>query len=764
MTSTADLELQHLRLALESAQLGTFEHDLASRFVRLSTRACQIYGIADCGEASLDEMLRHADPEGLVARQRALRVALEDEQHASYEVEYKLHPPQGTRWISVRGRVLFDDTPDRCDRRAVRVVGVVADVTRQKSDQLALENVSQMLNAVGESTNAFMYVKDRDSRMLYCNRAVLKAMRKSAGEVIGKSDLEFLGAGPTTEAILANDRAVIESGEPYIYSEHLEGIDRDYLSTKTPFRDGQGRVIGLAGVSLDVTELNQVREALEKSEERAAMAVEAAEIGIYEWDPLTDRGVWSDTMRAQFGLDLESVVTMETAGARIHPDDRERVGQAIVAAMDPYGGGRYDIEYRTVPVQGERWLHVLGRVQFADRAGVRTAVRFSGVTIDITRQKTLEHALRDADRRKDEFLAMLAHELRNPLAPMTYAADTLALRSDDPARVEQLAAVIARQTRHMTRLVDDLLDASRLTLGKVSLRNEPVRLLDVVTAAAESVLTPAIRAERTVNIDLASQPAWVSGDADRLTQMISNLLQNAVKFSRVGGHVGLRLEHSGHDALISVLDDGHGIAPQLLPTVFDLFVQGDNSLDRQSGGLGIGLSLVRALAELHGGSVIAHSEGLGLGARFSLRLPLVPEPEAAQTESASGASGVERILIVEDNVDAAETLQALLELQGHEVWVAHDGLTGLARALELAPSVMLVDIGLPGLNGLELARRLRAELKVQPRRLVALTGYGSPRDRADALEAGFDLHLVKPATFESLALALAEPGRTITPA
>jgi CheY-like chemotaxis protein len=359
---------------------------------------------------------------------------------------------------------------------------------------------------------------------------------------------------------------------------------------------------------------------------------------------------------------------------------------------------------------------------------------------------------------------MLAHELRNPLAPMTYAADTLALRSDDPARVEQLAAVIARQTRHMTRLVDDLLDASRLTLGKVSLRNEPVRLLDVVTAAAESVLTPAIRAERTVNIDLASQPAWVSGDADRLTQMISNLLQNAVKFSRVGGHVGLRLEHSGHDALISVLDDGHGIAPQLLPTVFDLFVQGDNSLDRQSGGLGIGLSLVRALAELHGGSVIAHSEGLGLGARFSLRLPLVPEPEAAQTESASGASGVERILIVEDNVDAAETLQALLELQGHEVWVAHDGLTGLARALELAPSVMLVDIGLPGLNGLELARRLRAELKVQPRRLVALTGYGSPRDRADALEAGFDLHLVKPATFESLALALAEPGRTITPA
>ena len=745
--------VEHLQLVLEGAALGTFDHDLASAQVLVSPYACRIYGVPVTPSLRVEELLAHIDPDDREARRAAFRAALDPAAGGVYETEYRLRGPGTPRWVSARGRVVFGAGPGG-ERVPLRMVGVVSDITAQKTQQQALEQFSAMTTAIGNSTDAFMYVKDREGRMLFCNGAVLRALGKDEGEVLGRTDREFAGPGPATDAIMEHDRQVMEQGTAQVYHETIEGLERVYFSTKTPVRNARGEVIGLAGVSLDVTELHDARRALRESEERAALAAEAAEIGIFEWDPASDRLSWSKALRDQFGLD--DVVTLEKALQRIHPQDRDRVAQAIRDAMSPAGDGRYNIEYRTVPVEGEvRWLHVLGKVQFREDGGRRMAVRFAGVSINITKRKALEHALREADRRKDEFLAMLAHELRNPLAPLLNATAALQRGDVAPDQVARVARIADRQTRHMARLIDDLLDASRLTLGKISVRKAAVSLGEVVMTAVDEALPRALRARRRVQVELDPAPLWVQGDAVRLMQLVSNLLHNAAKFTAEGGLIRLRLTRTGNEAVLVVEDDGQGITADLLPRIFELFTQGDGSLDRATGGLGIGLSLVEALARLHGGSVQAHSDGAGRGARFTVRLPLCEPPAACAPAVEPPAAAGRRILIIEDNLDAAETLKLMLELHGHEVSTAPDGPAALPAASPRPAHPQLIDIGLPGMSGFEVAQRMRTQLAGRPARLIALTGYGSPEDRRRVLEAGFDMHLVKPVSLEDLARALA---------
>jgi len=742
--------VEQLQLVLDRAQLGTFDYDLRTRQVSLSAQTCRIYGIPVRRQASLDELLDLIEPEDRPVRERALQAALAPGANGVYEVEFRLKPTQGSRWVRVRGRVVVDPAHPGTP---TRVVGIVSDVTAEKSQQESLEQVSAMLNAIGDSTDALMYAKDRQGRVLYCNAACLAALGKAREEVIGRTVQEFMPPGPETDALVENDRQVMERGQGLQFTESLQANGRSFVTSKTPFRDRQGRIVGLTGVSIDITELHRAREALRESEERAAMAAEAAEIGIYEYDPFTDQLSWSDTVRRQFGVDLGEVVSLPKAVERIHPDDRERVVAAVQKAMDPAGDGDYNIEYRTVPVQGEvRWLHVLGRVRFEERAGRRVAVRFAGVTINITQRKALEDALREADRRKDQFLAMLAHELRNPLAPLTYVGSMLERGPVPPERLSAVTDVIRRQTQHMARLVDDLLDASRITLGKISVSKEHILLQDVLQGAIASSLPSPQQSRRTLLTDIEPAPLPVDGDPVRLTQLVSNLLNNAVKFTREGGQIRVSLQRAGDEGVLVVEDDGQGIPTDLLPHVFDLFVQADNSLDRKSGGLGIGLSLVRAIAQLHGGAVCAESAGPGQGARFTVRLPLVarvhtPAPPPATVQDAFRAR---RILVVEDNPDSAETLKLMLQMWGHDVQTASDGRAGLRAASQSVPDVMLIDIGLPGMTGFELARRLREDAQLSQTRLVALTGYGSDADRLEASRAGFHFHLVKPVRPEEL--------------
>ncbi|MCA1854965.1 PAS domain-containing protein [Massilia oculi] len=376
---------------------------------------------------------------------------------------------------------------------------------------------------------------------------------------------------------------------------------------------------------------------------------------------------------------------------------------------------------------------------------------------DVTVRKRVEDDLRAANRQKDQFLAMLAHELRNPLAPITTAAQLLQRGSLDPQRARHASEIIVRQAEHMTDLVNDLLDVSRVTRGLAEIEKEDLDVASIVHGAVEQV-RPLLDARRhALRIELPPQALHVSGDRTRLVQVVSNILNNAAKYTPSGGEIALRVRSEEGEAVIAVRDNGQGIDPQVLPYIFDLFTQAERTPDRSQGGLGIGLALVKSLVALHGGRVAAHSEGVNHGSEFVVRLPLLraaPAPDAGRPQ-AQGQEGPVRVLVVDDNADAAQMLATLLEAHGHAVSVEYDGTTGLARALREQPEVMLLDIGLPDMDGHELARRLRAAPDTAGACLIALTGYGQNEDRERAREAGFDRHLVKPADLSELLHILA---------
>jgi CheY-like chemotaxis protein len=365
-----------------------------------------------------------------------------------------------------------------------------------------------------------------------------------------------------------------------------------------------------------------------------------------------------------------------------------------------------------------------------------------------------EQALRQADLRKDEFLAMLAHELRNPLAPISAAAELLRVGSLDYDSIRRTSQVIARQVGHMTGLVNDLLDVSRVTRGLVVLEREMLDIRRVLTDAVEQV-GPLIdaRGHRLV-VESTVLSAAVEGDHKRLVQVLANLLANAAKYTPSGGVIRLSLDVQGDQVALRVTDSGIGIAPDMLPHVFDLFAQAERTPDRSQGGLGLGLALVKSLAELHGGSVEAHSEGQGKGSVFTVRLPCrdaVPEqPASAQRPAVLPLSRTLRLMVVDDNVDAASMLKLLLEGSGHDVVVEHDAVAALEHAEHQRFDAFLLDIGLPRMEGRELARRLRRSDANRDAVLVAVTGYGKQCDRSSALESGFDHYFVKPVDAERL--------------
>jgi signal transduction histidine kinase/ActR/RegA family two-component response regulator len=377
--------------------------------------------------------------------------------------------------------------------------------------------------------------------------------------------------------------------------------------------------------------------------------------------------------------------------------------------------------------------------------------------------RDLLHSQAQADRRKDEFLAMLGHELRNPLAAIRNAHSVLERigSSDEPAIRQR--QVIDRQTRHLARMVDDLLDISRVTLGKITLKPQPVDLQEVAERCLRELGTAAQAERQHLALEVTTEPVEVDGDPVRLEQIVSNLLHNAIKYTPPGGRISISVGKTAGEAVIRVSDSGVGIPPEMLPRVFDLFTQVESSIPRSQGGLGLGLPLVRSLVELHGGRVAAASPGPGGGSEFIVRLPLRPQsarspseaPPARVARGNAPGPGL-RVLVIEDNRDGRESLRDLLEIWGYRVELAEDGPSGLAQALASPPDVALVDIGLPGLDGNEVARRIRATLNGNTPCLIAMTGYGQPEDKGRALAAGFDSYLVKPVDPETLARLLAE--------
>lgn len=381
---------------------------------------------------------------------------------------------------------------------------------------------------------------------------------------------------------------------------------------------------------------------------------------------------------------------------------------------------------------------------------------------EVAERRAAERALREADRRKDAFFATLAHELRNPLAPLSFAAEILSRTGETPeeqARRERALRVIERQIAHMVRLIDELLDLSRITHGKLDLRRERVSLAAVIESALETAGPLLLDRRQAFELVVPETPVLLHVDPMRLAQVLSNLLSNAAKYTEPGGRIRLEAVRDGEDVVVSVIDSGIGIRAAHLAHVFTMFGQGHRARAAVYGGLGIGLALAKSLAELHGGSLTAASEGEGKGSVFTLRLACAANDSAAPVATQAPPSATpppRRILIVDDNVDAALTLAELLALEGHETHVAHDGPSAVDAARRLSPDVAILDIGLPGFDGLEVARRLRAEPELKGLLLVALSGWVQPDDRARSREAGFDHHLAKPVQLKSLELVLLE--------
>jgi signal transduction histidine kinase/ActR/RegA family two-component response regulator len=358
---------------------------------------------------------------------------------------------------------------------------------------------------------------------------------------------------------------------------------------------------------------------------------------------------------------------------------------------------------------------------------------------------------------KDEFMAMLAHELRNPLSAISAAVQVLEASDVRQASALRARSIIGRQVTHLARLVDDLLEVGRVVTGKIVLERRPIDFADLVHRA----VTVCGERQNEQRLEVITQPAWIEGDLVRVEQIVNNIVGNAVKYTPASGAIRVRLDIDGADAVLRVEDNGYGIAPELLPRVFDLFVQGERTLDRAQGGLGIGLTLVRRLVALHGGTVAAFSEGPGRGSVFTVRLPKIPTPQTTQTSSArtSRDSFTRRVLIIEDNRDAREMFRMMLELAGHEVLEAEEGVGGLELLKTACPDVAVIDVGLPGLNGYEIARRFREESGgTNGVMLVALTGYGTPEARERSRQAGFDHHLIKPVNAEALQAIMRPEG------
>ncbi len=504
----------------------------------------------------------------------------------------------------------------------------------------------------------------------------------------------------------------------------------------------------VAGVVFDVSSEVQLQASRDQSLHRLELAKRAADLGLHVWHIQTRLIEWDTRTRELFGVAQDEQLTYDTFVRLLHPDDRAATEHAVQRSLNPRGDGRYAAEYRVVaPGPALRWIRATGEVAFEDG----TPCVMTGMVQDITSQKLTEAALIEADRRKDAFLATLSHELRNPLTPIRTAATLLGLPRATAEQKAQAQRIIERQTSHMARLLEDLLDVARITRGALHIHPERLLLQSVIEAAIETA-QPFI-AERTHTLELAvpAEGIWVDADPVRLAQVLSNLLINAARYTAPGGRIALTASTSITVVNISIRDTGIGLTPDQLANVFNMFWQAEREDKRQ--GLGVGLALVKGLVQLHDGSVSAHSEGLGRGAEFTVSLPAAtPASLQMQAPRVEGTSPL-RVLVVDDNVDAADTLSDYLQHLGHRVMVAYAGQPALEVAAEFAPDVCLLDIGLPDMSGYVLASRLKAQFP--DAEMAAITGWGREEDLAKAEAAGFRWHLTKPFDTTRLAALLA---------
>jgi PAS domain S-box-containing protein len=646
---------------------------------------------------------------------------------------------------------------------------------------LDLELASSLLAGIVDALPNPIFVKDTDHRWIILNNSCCRLIGHPREELLGRSDFDYFPRAEA-EVFWAKDDEVFTTGQTNENEELITdsaGEVHIILTRKSLHYDDQGRPL-LLGVITDITERKRMEEELRRSRDEldqrvAARTGELRRANAQLAHDIAERQRAEELLRdseARFRhladalpqivwtalpsgeIDYINSRGSEYAGAPteiglqygwlefVHPEDRERVVGRWAHSVRT--GEVYECEYRLRRQDGVFRWHLVRGLPLRNAHGC--TVRWFGTATDIEDQKQAQEAMQEEDRRKNDFLAMLSHELRNPLTPISNAAYLLKRAQPASPAFGRAVTMVERQLALMTRLIDDLLDLSRVTRGKILLRKERLDLVALICTLLDDRRESLEADGLVVEVRLPDEPLWVDADSARVAQAIGNLLENAQKYTDRGGTVRVEARAESGQALVMVQDTGVGLGPATLERIFAPFVQVGGPAAGARGGLGLGLSLVKNLAELHGGSVDARSEGVGRGSTFTLRIPLAARPaaDAAGPPSPHRASaGRLRILVVEDNPDAAESLRLMLELDGHEVEIAGSGEEGVARARAARPDVILSDVGLPDISGYELARALRADPAVRAR-LVAITGYGQAQDREEALRSGFEDHLTKP--------------------
>jgi PAS domain S-box-containing protein len=651
------------------------------------------------------------------------------------------------RWISIDAVPLFrpgDESP-------YEVYTVFADITERRQAEEALRAGSTLLNSVLDSSlsgiMAFRSIRDAQGRITdfewqLCNATAERMVGRRATDLVGRKLLVEM-PGNKADGLFDKYVVVVETGGP-LHHEHYyehEGLKTWFDTCAVQLGDG------FAVTFSDITVRKRAEEALERSKQRLAEVLDSIQDDFYVLD-----------------RDWKFVFASRQFTSRIGKQPEDFLGHKIWEMFPKHLGTVYEENLRAVMDKRETRRFETGGKYAEAWYRMTASPSTEGITVlgtEITENKRIEEALREADRRKNEFLAVLSHELRNPLAPIRNSTYILEHCEPGGDQAKRALEVIDRQAAQLAHLVDDLLDVTRITRNKIQLQRHTLELNELVRHTVEDHRTLFDRADVRVEFHPTSRPMSVSADRNRLVQVIGNLLQNAAKFTGRDGETRITISADATErrAVIQVADTGVGMTPELVARLFQPFSQADSTLDRSKGGLGLGLALAKGLVELHGGNITARSAGLGQGAEFVVRLPLAMDDAVAPQAGASASKGRRRVLIIEDNVDAADSLRDVLGFGEHDVEVAYNGPQGIAKAKEFRPDVVFCDIGLPSMDGFEVARAFRADEALKGVFLVALSGYALPEDVARAQAAGFDRHLAKPTSLEKLEEVLeSRPG------
>jgi PAS domain S-box-containing protein len=762
----------HLRLAVEAAGLATWDVDLVTHRSIWSANLFALLGypVHPEGHATREMWLSRVHPEdrerAAATRQRAL------ERGALYRNEYRVIRADNGEvlWVETHGCHFCNAAG-----QPVRSVGVLLEITARKQAEERLVRRETQLELATRIVGIGVFDHDHMRDRLYWS-AFLREIHDVAKDVTPTMDAFRSQTHPEDrEKVEAAVRAAHNPrGDGVFATEYRifrrNGEMRWVIARAQTFFEGEGaqrRLVRTVGAELDVTDRKRIEMDLRAEQESLELALEASNAGAFDWHILSQHVQWTDSHYRTLGMEPRSVLPGYDLWRRqIHRDDRRRVDRAMRDALATNGRTRTEFRIRRATDGQERWIEAQA---LTFREGGR-AVRMVGVVADVTdrrlaeaRLRESEAALREADQRKDAFLATLAHELRNPLAPIRSAAQMLTLPKLDDMQLKWARGVIHRQVEHMARLLDDLLDVARITRGKLELKKERLDFRTIVDTALEAA-RPLITAKKHgLSVELPPELPAVDADPVRLAQVLSNLLTNAAKYTDPSGRLALTVRVDAKQLRISVRDNGIGLSPSVLTRIFEMFSQVHDDRGRSEGGLGIGLSLVRGLVGLHGGSVEAFSEGPGRGSEFVVTIPFddrsaSPKRTDAMVAAMDGGLMGRKILVADDNQDAADTLAMLLQSTGHEVRTAHGGHSALMLADSFHPDIALLDVGMPDLNGHEVASQLRQTVWGKGMRLIAITGWGQEEDKRRALAAGFDHHLTKPVDFQRLE-ALIERGQ-----